>query len=67
MAVNEAWESDKEHARDMLFGFLPMDKEWLEEVIDSCTNEERLTLRADFINKELPRSLFYNYETQDWI
>ncbi len=40
------------------------------DYIDTLTNEQRKQLRDELLKdgyKHLPRNLFYNYKTQEWI
>ncbi len=56
---------DRRIAYDMLRGGHELELEWLTDVIDGCTHEERKQLRKGL--ETGPRNLWYDYDEQTWI
>jgi len=61
------WQQDKATARALLekVDVTAIEKEWIEGVIDGCTDAEKKELREGL--EFSPYSLWFDYENQRWI
>ena len=44
-----------------------VEKKYIEDIIDNCSNEEKGAIRTTVGDALAPRNLYYDYENQNWL